>query len=483
MQKSYAHNTLEAAVERNISCSDGMHQVISNKFTREDYAEINDRADMKLERYQELQKSLNELRSLNSTRYLYTAKRDADGRLIYLVDGLDLLAEDFAYPGTYIEEEMILYISAALDGETIYSQEIMDTTWGHIFTACYPVRATDGSHEIIGALCVEMDMESSYAWIETSNRRALGFAVMAVLVAVLLIAWISRYTRAQKKKEREQQRLLEESAAAAEAANQAKSTFLFNMSHDIRTPMNAIIGYAELAGNHLEEPEVLHGYMENIRICGKKLLSIIDNVLELARIENNETMLEESATNVEDMLDSCLLMFHVSLEARHQVLSTVKDIRYPYVYMDSSHVSEIILNIISNANKYTGEGGSIRCALSQKPMEKDGWCMMTIAIADSGIGMSEEFQQHIFESFTRERSSTISGVDGTGLGMGIVKKLVDLMAERSRFTVCRERVPRLRCGFRAALPGRRMPKPGGPACRWIKQIWQASGFCWRRTMI
>ena len=382
---------------------------------------------MKLERYQELQKSLNELRSLNSTRYLYTAKRDADGRLIYLVDGLDLLAEDFAYPGTYIEEEMIPYISAALDGETIYSQEIMDTTWGHIFTACYPVRATDGSHEIIGALCVEMDMESSYAWIETSNRRALGFAVMAVLVAVLLIAWISRYTRAQKKKEREQQRLLEESAAAAEAANQAKSTFLFNMSHDIRTPMNAIIGYAELAGNHLEEPEVLHGYMENIRICGKKLLSIIDNVLELARIENNETMLEESATNVEDMLDSCLLMFHVSLEARHQVLSTVKDIRYPYVYMDSSHVSEIILNIISNANKYTGEGGSIRCALSQKPMEKDGWCMMTIAIADSGIGMSEEFQQHIFESFTRERSSTISGVDGTGLGMGIVKKLVDLM--------------------------------------------------------
>ena len=379
LQKNYAHNTLEAAVERNISCSDGMHQVISNKFTREDYAEINDRADMKLERYQELQKSLNELRSLNSTRYLYTAKRDADGRLIYLVDGLDLLAEDFAYPGTYIEEEM------------------------------------------------DMDMESSYAWIETSNRRALGFAVMAVLVAVLLIAWISRYTRAQKKKEREQQRLLEESAAAAEAANQAKSTFLFNMFHDIRTPMNAIIGYAELAGNHLEEPEVLHGYMENIRICGKKLLSIIDNVLELARIENNETMLEESATNVEDMLDSCLLMFHVSLEARHQVLSTVKDIRYPYVYMDSSHVSEIILNIISNANKYTGEGGSIRCALSQKPMEKDGWCMMTIAIADSGIGMSEEFQQHIFESFTRERSSTISGVDGTGLGMGIVKKLVDLM--------------------------------------------------------
>lgn len=224
MQKSYAHNTLEAAVERNISCSDGMHQVISNKFTREDYAEINDRADMKLERYQELQKSLNELRSLNSTRYLYTAKRDADGRFIYLVDGLDLLAEDFAYPGTYIEEEMIPYISAALDGETIYSQEIMDTTWGHIFTACYLVRATDGSHEIIGALCVEMDMESSYAWIETSNRRALGFAVMAVLVAVLLIAWISRYTRAQKKKEREQQRLLEESAAAAEAAKARRAS-------------------------------------------------------------------------------------------------------------------------------------------------------------------------------------------------------------------------------------------------------------------
>ena len=445
LQKSYAHNTLEAVVERNISCSDAVHEMVSNKFSRQDYEEIDDKADMKSERYQSLQATLNELRRLNSIRYLYTAKQDADGRLIYLVDGLDLLAEDFAYPGTYIEEEMIPYISAALSGETIYSQEIMDTTWGHIFTACYPVRANDGSNEIIGALCIEMDMESAYTWIETSNQRAWGLAVIAVLVSLVLIAWVYQFTRRQKERERKQQQLLEESAAAADAANQAKSTFLFNMSHDIRTPMNAIIGYAELAGNHLEEPQVLHGYMENIRICGKKMLSIIDNVLELARIENNETTLEESVTNAEDMFDSCILMFHVSLEAKHQTLTTAKDIRYPYVYMDSSRVSEIILNIISNANKYTGDGGTIHCAISQEPMEEAGWCMTTITISDNGIGMSEEFQQHIFESFSRERSSTISGVDGTGLGMGIVKKLVDLMggtiaihsvlAEGSTFTV------------------------------------------------
>lgn len=427
LQKNYSKNTLEAAVERDIECSDAIHQLVSNKFSREDYTKINTVDDMQSDRYQRLQTSLNEIRHLNSTRYLYTAKRNEEGKLIYLIDGLDLDADDFAYPGTYIEDEMIPYIDKALSGEVIYSQEIMDTTWGHIFTACYPIIANDGSGDIIGALCMEIDMESSYKFLEKSNRTSSYIAITAVLVTILLSICIYLIFRKEKRKELEQQRLLAESAAAADSANKAKSTFLFNMSHDIRTPMNAIIGYAELAEKHIGQPEQLNEYMDHIRVCGKKMLSMLDNILELARIENGKSVIEESVTMVGDTFDGCVIMMQASLQEKEQKMEVTKNITYPYVYMDGAHVSEIILNIVSNAIKYTGNGGTIRCTLDQRPGETEGWCVNQVTISDTGIGMSEEFQQHIYESFSRERSSTASGIEGTGLGMGIVKKLVDLM--------------------------------------------------------
>lgn len=427
LQQNNSNYTLKAAVERDIECSNAIHKTVNNQLTREDFADINQLSDMDSERYQELQAYLNELRSLNSTRYLYTAKRNEEGRLVYLIDGLDLGAEDFAYPGTYIEEEMIPYLESALAGETIYSQEIIDTTWGHIFTACYPVVANDGTGDIIGALCIEMDMETTYEAIENINRMSVGIAAIAIIVAVILSAFVYGNMQKQKQKEQQQQRLLEETANAAEKANQAKSTFLFNMSHDLRTPMNAILGYTDLATEHLHEPEKLEGYMNHIRASGEKLLSIINSVLELARIENNQTVIEESAIKAGEGFDSCIVMFTTALKEKNQTLTVEKDIYYPYIYIDNAHVSEIVLNIISNAIKYTGNDGNIHCILRQKPGEKEGFCITEIIVSDDGIGMSEEFQKHIFEAFSRERSSTVSGVPGTGLGMGIVKKLVDLM--------------------------------------------------------
>ena len=427
LQTNNSNNTLEAAVERNSECADAIHRMVNNLLTRDDFTDINSLEDMQSDRYRELQSYLNELRTLNSTRYLYTAKRDDDGRLVYLIDGLDLGAEDFAYPGTYIEEEMIPYLEAALSGETIYSQQIIDTTWGHIFTACYPVIANDGSGDIIGALCMEMDMETTYKSIEKINRSSVWIAVVAIIVMVLLLICMYQTMHKQKEKEREQQRILEETAAAADAANKAKSTFLFNMSHDIRTPMNAILGYTDLARNHMDDPQKLQEYMNNIRISGEKLLSIINNVLELSRIENNQAVIEEGIIHSGDSMDSCLVMMKTAAEEKHQKLTLEKNIRYPYIYIDNAHVSEIVMNIVSNAVKYTGEGGSIICTLDQLPAEKEGFCITRISVQDNGIGISEEFQKHIFESFSRERSSTVSGIDGTGLGMGIVKKLVDLM--------------------------------------------------------
>lgn len=253
--KSNSRITLSAAVERNISCSDAVHRAISSRLTRADFEQINTKSDMNSAQYRSLQSYLNELRSLNSTRYLYTAKRGPGGKPIYLIDGLDLKAPDFAYPGTYLEEEMVPYLEAALSGKTIHSQKIIDTTWGHIFTACYPVIASDGTNDILGALCIEIDMEDTYRSIEAINRSSFGIAAAASMIALLLIVISYFYTKKQKSRELTQQLLLEQTAKAAEAANKAKSTFLFNMSHDIRTPMNAILGYAELARNHLQEPE------------------------------------------------------------------------------------------------------------------------------------------------------------------------------------------------------------------------------------
>lgn len=446
LQKSYSTSTLEANVDQNITCSDAIHKLVSNTFTRDDFTDINTVDNMSSERYQTLQTTLNQIRSLNSTRYLYTAKRNSEGKLIYLVDGLDLDTSDFAYPGTYIEDEMIPYINSALSGKTIYSQEIIDTTWGHIFTACYPVKATDGSNEIIGALCIEMDMESAYTFLSKSSRNSLQIAIAAAIVALLLLVCVYHILQNQRAKDREQQMLLRKSAAAAEAANKAKSAFLFNMSHDIRTPMNAIIGYAELSRNHLHEPDKLSEHLSNIRTCGQKMLSIIDNILEIARIENNQIVLEESICNIEESFDSCIVMFNTAVQEKHQTITVHKQVANPYVYIDSSHLSEIVLNVISNAIKYTGQNGKIDCCLTQKPHEDADWCYMEISIADNGIGMSEEFQAHIFESFSREHSSTISGIEGTGLGMGIVKNLVDLMhgmieiqsspGKGSTFTIC-----------------------------------------------
>ena len=230
----------------------------------------------------------------------------------------------------------------------------------------------------------------------------------------------------EKKRELRQEEELREAKLKAECANKAKSSFLFNMSHDIRTPMNAIIGYADLAIRHLQETEKLGRYLEKIQICGKELLSMLGNVLDLARIENNKVEMEYTVSNVHECFENCVTMFQQQAESKNQTLSLTEQVMYPYVYMDAPHLSEICLNIISNAIKYTNTGGTISCNVLQEPGKED-WCNMSITITDNGIGMSEEFQKLIFESFERERNTTSSHIEGSGIGMSITKKLVELM--------------------------------------------------------
>ena len=260
--------------------------------------------------------------------------------------------------------------------------------------------------------------------------------VSSIFVAVILLAILKLLRKARKaeaaarKAANDTQELnakLQIAAENAESANRAKSTFLFNMSHDIRTPMNAIIGYADLASRHSDDPAKLKKYMENIQVCGQNLLMLLNNVLDLARIENDKTEMEYSVSDIEKDFRNCLAMFRNQADSKGQTLTVTTQLPYPYIYADIPHLTEVCTNLVSNAVKYTGAGGTIRCGITQKPGEKEGWCDTVVTVADNGIGMSQEFQKHIFEPFERERTSTVSKVEGSGIGMGIVKKLVGLM--------------------------------------------------------
>ena len=258
-----------------------------------------------------------------------------------------------------------------------------------------------------------------------------SIAVAAILLTILKLLRKARKAEAAARKAasdtQELNAKLQVAVEKAESANHAKSTFLFNMSHDIRTPMNAIIGYADLASRHLDDPAKLKNYMENIQVCGQNLLMLLNNVLDLARIENDKTEMEYSVSDIEKDFRNCVAMFRNQADSKGQTLMVTTQLQYPYIYADIPHLTEICTNLVSNAVKYTGAGGTIRCNVTQKPGEKEGWCDTVITVADNGIGMSQEFQKHIFEPFERERTSTVSKVEGSGIGMGIVKKLVGLM--------------------------------------------------------
>ena len=258
-----------------------------------------------------------------------------------------------------------------------------------------------------------------------------SIAVAAVLLTILKLLQKARKAEAAAKKAandtQELNAKLQIAVENAESANRAKSTFLFNMSHDIRTPMNAIIGYADLASRHLDDPAKLEKYMENIQVCGQNLLMLLNNVLDLARIENDKTEIEYSVSDVEKDFRNCIAMFQNQADSKGQTLTVTAQLQHPYVYADIPHLTEVCTNLVSNAVKYTGACGTIHCDITQKPGKKEGWCDTVITVADNGIGMSQEFQKHIFEPFERERTSTVSKVEGSGIGMGIVKKLVGLM--------------------------------------------------------
>ncbi len=245
----------------------------------------------------------------------------------------------------------------------------------------------------------------------------------------LIMLYVMIQSERQSKLEREKLSNYYHAKIVAEAANRAKSDFLFNMSHDIRTPMNAIIGFTDIAEKHIDEKDRVLDSLSKVRLSSEHLLSLINDVLDMSRVESEREEIKEEITCIDTEKNNLFNLLNGSAEEKNITLKSVVDssVTHHWFYADRLHVMRVLTNIVSNSLKYTNPGGKVELLAEELPCEREGYARYRYTVSDTGIGMSEEFLEHIFEPFSRAESSTKSGVTGTGLGMAITKKIVDLM--------------------------------------------------------
>ena len=339
-------------------------------------------------------------------------------------------------------------IESQLDDANRKSVTLVSTACALVFLASGPMMFALNAIELAA---LEIPAELVYIWAITQCQsgydvyfinlnNSLFFMVTGLLLGVyncnMKIAGI--YSAYMNLHMEEIQRLnaeLENSRAdlrvaldAAEHANRAKTTFLNNMSHDIRTPMNAIIGFTSLAATHIDNKEQVRGYLAKIMTSSRHLLSLINDVLDMSRIESGKVKIDAVPVHLPGVIHDLRTIIQTNAAAKQlDLFIDTEDVHDENIIADKLRLNQILLNILGNAIKFTRPGGTIRIRVIQKPTAPDGFADYEFRIKDNGIGMSPEFQQHIFEAFSREDSSTVSGIQGTGLGMAITKNLVDMM--------------------------------------------------------
>mgnify|MGYP000638973266 CR=1 FL=1 len=293
--------------------------------------------------------------------------------------------------------------------------------------ALHPKDSPDHDKNFLaGIQCGEQsEWDADYDHQQTGERRwfhivAMGSEVAGRTKYILVMS--------DRTADRKINQALSEAVAAAEAASRAKSTFLSNMSHDIRTPMNAIIGFTTLAVSNIDNQERVKDYLTKTLSSSRHLLALINDILDMSRIESGKLHLEETEVNLAEMLHDIKTIVSGQIYAKQlELYMDVLDVADEDVYCDRTRMGQILLNLLSNAIKFTPTGGTISIRIAQKNGAPKGRGCYEFRIKDNGIGMSEEFQKHIFEAFSREESSTVSGIQGTGLGMSITKNIVDMM--------------------------------------------------------
>ena len=275
-------------------------------------------------------------------------------------------------------------------------------------------------------------LDEFYVFTTKDFLRRYAFNIFAVIFLIVLgfVLFLIHDVGVSRQKTLKEKRLnekLELAKAEADRANQAKTDFLFNMSHDIRTPMNAIIGFSDLIEKNYDDKEKCMKYLHNVQKSSNFLLSLINDILEMTKIENGKLVLEESENDALSIIDDFTMMFEDQMIKKNLTYTKNIDIKNKYVVCDAAKVREIYLNLISNAYKYTPSGGKVSVTMKELASDKEGYITIEGTVSDTGIGMSEEYLPHIYEVFTRAQNATESRIEGTGLGMAIVKNLIDLM--------------------------------------------------------
>ncbi len=342
----------------------------------------------------------------------------------------------------YVNEDMEGVLTYSILNEPVYNEYIyVRNTTDHelvsILNKC--IKADEGHHlnELINKYTEYNTNNITIAQFLRQNKMFTTTLFLAAIGFCLAIWFSSRNqkniqklsdTRLAYNEELEaKNKQLEEAVKREEKANRAKTEFLFNMSHDIRTPMNAILGFATLAERHLDDKIKIKEYLEKIHRSGDNLLDLINNVLTMSKIETGKESVHEEICDLLDLNKSINVSFEASIRKKKQEFHQEVHMIHTQLWIDSTKIRQIFMNIIGNAIKYTPEGGSISTVIQEKASEKPGCVKIETIIQDTGIGISKEFLPHIFDQFERERNSTASKIEGSGLGMAIVKKTVDLM--------------------------------------------------------
>ena len=383
----------------------------------------------------------------NTTRLSNVEDKLIDDANVFLTNNVDESIRAVAYgkaDATYLYYYMALYyLNQGSYKNLVY--EILDNPGPDVHIAF-----TAGvSHELSGIIskCISQisneertQIINKYTTFQPQNMDFVTYIAynpqMTLLFFVFILAislgFLLMYMRLHEKKRllaQEQAYAVkqEQLAEAAQAANKSKTSFLFNMSHDIRTPMNAIIGFANLAQNAKCSTEQMHSYLSKILVASQHLLSLINDILEMSRIESGKITLEPAPTSWNEMLQELQTIMQEQIESKKQSFTiSIAPLTHDYVMIDKLRMEQVLVNLVSNASKYTPERGSIRVELAQYPADKPNHALYKISVIDNGMGMSEDFVKKIFSPFERANNSTVSKIQGTGLGMSITKSIVDL---------------------------------------------------------
>ncbi len=277
------------------------------------------------------------------------------------------------------------------------------------------------------SIAVDVPEKEAFASVFAVRNVYIFLGILMAVTVILYYFWMRRNAKQLMEQEIEHATLTEK-LHKAEAADRAKSTFLSNMSHDIRTPMNAIIGFTTLAQANLDNRERTQEYLKKILSSSNHLLSLINDILDMSRIESGKLNIEEKECSISDIFRDMRNIIQTQMQSKQLnfYMDTV-DVIDEDIYCDKLHVNQVLLNLLSNAIKFTPAGGTVALTIRQKPRAPKGYGSYEIRVKDTGIGMSPEFTEHIFEPFERERNTTASGIQGTGLGMAITKNIVDTM--------------------------------------------------------